>query len=202
MAICGKMVEGGGGVVSFPCTVEPKGHDGPCATPEKPATVRARERWLAEQTVVSTTCMTCNDTGKVPAVPGLPSEGWEPCPICTPPEEYARWKSQGLKRREGDQPVPVISGRRPVQELIIEDWKQRLAVGVARYGTGLQLFNGRNGFRDLYEELIDATNYTRQVIEERQEMLDKISEVLADHKLSASPTIIALLHDLKRWLEA
>lgn len=62
------------------------------------------------------------------------------------------------------------TGAPDIQPLVIRDLQDRYELGKARYGTGLQPFNGRSGLRDLYEELMDAVMYVRQVIEEDKAM--------------------------------
>ena len=52
---------------------------------------------------------------------------------------------------------------------IAQDVMYRKAVGVAKYGTPLQGFNGRNPVMDLYQELLDALNYMRQHMYEEVE---------------------------------
>jgi hypothetical protein len=71
------------------------------------------------------------------------------------------------KTREGDQPLPEANTYPPIQTLVIKDMEARKTIGLRRYGTLLQPFNGRDALRDLYEELLDATMYIRQVIYER-----------------------------------
>jgi hypothetical protein len=51
--------------------------------------------------------------------------------------------------------------------MVMDDLAARREVGIARYGTALQAHNGRDALRDLYEELLDAACYIRQVIAER-----------------------------------
>jgi hypothetical protein len=74
--------------------------------------------------------------------------------------------------REGDQQLPVKNNRLYIQDLVVADIEARKQVGIARYGTALQAHNGRDALRDLYEELIDACMYVRQLMEERDETLD------------------------------
>lgn len=74
---------------------------------------------------------------------------------------------QSLRQREGDQPLPTPNDETDVQSLVIEDIRKRRELGITRYGTPLQPFNGRDVLRDLYEELLDAACYVRQAIEER-----------------------------------
>ena len=66
-----------------------------------------------------------------------------------------------------EQPMPTPNGSPSVQGMVIADLETRLKVGIARYGTPLQPHNGRDALRDLYEELLDACCYTRQLIAER-----------------------------------
>lgn len=68
--------------------------------------------------------------------------------------------------RPGDQPNPTSGVGPDIQPLVIADLQARYELGKARYGTGLKAFNGRDGLRDLYEELMDAIMYTRQIMEE------------------------------------
>jgi hypothetical protein len=74
-----------------------------------------------------------------------------------------------LKQREGDQPLPTVNDRQDIQSQVIADIEARRQVGIARYGTALQAFNGRDALRDLYEELIDAAMYVKQLMVERDE---------------------------------
>jgi hypothetical protein len=69
-----------------------------------------------------------------------------------------------------EQPMPTVNDSPSVQSMVIADLQVRLQVGISRYGTGLQPFNGRDGLRDLYEELLDAATYIRQVIAERDQL--------------------------------
>lgn len=43
---------------------------------------------------------------------------------------------------------------------LVEDLKERKALGIQRYGVPLQPFNGRDMRRDLREELLDALVYS------------------------------------------
>lgn len=67
-----------------------------------------------------------------------------------------------------EQAMPVPNDRGSIQELVRHDLLQRERVGVQRYGTPLQAFNGRSALRDLYEELLDAACYARQMIAEQE----------------------------------
>lgn len=72
-----------------------------------------------------------------------------------------------LRNRPGDQQLPVPNEHTDIQSLVIEDIRQRREVGVSRYGTPLQPFNGRDALRDAYDEALDLACYLRQMIVER-----------------------------------
>ena len=74
-----------------------------------------------------------------------------------------------MKLRDGDQPLPVVNDREYVQTAVIRDFEARTAVGIERYGTGLQPFNGRDALRDAYEEALDLAVYLKQCLIERDE---------------------------------
>ena len=93
--------------------------------------------------------------------------------------------SEDVKRkdRSGDQPLPVPNDGPSMHDLVCVDlearWTARLSPGIVidmqvrkqlgldRYGSLLQAGNGRDALLDLYEELLDAVVYARQVQEER-----------------------------------
>lgn len=71
------------------------------------------------------------------------------------------------------QPNPIPNDSRPLWELVIEDMKERDQVGRERYGTPLQVGNGRNPAQDAYEESLDQTVYLKQLVIERQQMQEE-----------------------------
>lgn len=72
-----------------------------------------------------------------------------------------------LKHREGDQPLPIINNHKDIQSMVLADIEKRRTVGISRYGTALQPFNGRDMLLDAYEEALDLAIYLRGVIYER-----------------------------------
>lgn len=66
-----------------------------------------------------------------------------------------------------DQPAPTVNDGPAVWDLVIADMKARDEIGQERYGVRLQPHNGRDVIIDLYQELLDATVYMRQLIYER-----------------------------------
>ena len=65
-------------------------------------------------------------------------------------------------------PMPIPNDRPSVQRMVIADVEARRLIGIERYGTELQAFNGRDALVDAYEEALDLVMYLRQLIEERR----------------------------------
>lgn len=65
-----------------------------------------------------------------------------------------------------DQP-PHRPSSGDIWRLVIADMEARRLVGIERYGTPLQPFNGRDALIDAYQEALDLVAYLRQAIEER-----------------------------------
>jgi hypothetical protein len=94
------------------------------------------------------------------------------------------------KDRPGDQPMPV-EGRGPwIQDLVLKDLvaqlgdsvraaflmdevERRKALGLSRYGTLLQAFNGRDALQDAMDEAVDLIIYLRQALVEAAERRDE-----------------------------
>lgn len=66
-----------------------------------------------------------------------------------------------------EQRPPTPNDGLHIADLVIADMAARKQHGIATYGVALQAFNGRDALRDLYEELLDACVYIRQLMEER-----------------------------------
>lgn len=65
------------------------------------------------------------------------------------------------------QPQPTASDGPVIQDLVIADVHARKAQGLAKYGTLLKPFNGRDALVDAYQEALDLCQYLRQAIFER-----------------------------------
>jgi hypothetical protein len=65
------------------------------------------------------------------------------------------------------QPAPVVNDETPIQDLVIADLEARKQVGLERYGTMLQPFNGRDALMDAYQEALDLSVYLKQALVER-----------------------------------
>ena len=79
-------------------------------------------------------------------------------------EEYNA-KVSNLSKKE---PEPTKNTLPAVWDLVIRDINDRDAFGQKKYNTRLQPFNGRNVLVDLYQELLDAVVYVRQLIYEQE----------------------------------
>jgi hypothetical protein len=79
--------------------------------------------------------------------------------------------------REGDQQLPEINDRPDIQTQVIADIELRRQVGIQRYGTALQPFNGRDAAQDAYEEVLDLVMYWKQWLIERAELLAQLEAV-------------------------
>lgn len=69
-------------------------------------------------------------------------------------------------------------GQHNITEMVVNDIHERSEVGKAKYGTELQSFNGRDALQDLYEELLDASQYIKQKIVEDDTHINKVKSVL------------------------
>ncbi len=56
-----------------------------------------------------------------------------------------------------------------IQAMVRADLEERERLGISRYGTALYPHNGRDALKDLYEELLDACAYIKQVMVERDD---------------------------------
>lgn len=62
------------------------------------------------------------------------------------------------------QPKPITSTG-DVWLSVIRDMEERREFGIAKYGTPLQVGNGRNALVDAYQEALDLCVYLKQAIE-------------------------------------
>jgi hypothetical protein len=67
------------------------------------------------------------------------------------------------------EPEPIHNIYPAVWESVIEDMRERNAIGTLKYGTPLQPFNGRNSLVDAYQEALDLCVYLKQRIIEDKE---------------------------------
>ena len=135
--------------------------------------------------------------------------------------------SNGLKMRDGDQPLPVRNEHEGIQTLVLrdlavaegtiycghhgytlrllaEDIRARREVGIQRYGTELQPHNGRDALRDAYEEALDLWVYLRQLVVEcgtaagTESMQETLDRALTD-TIRTAGTLRTLLREAERF---
>lgn len=168
---CGQYVEMG--AVAYPCYLV-DGHDGPCAAQEKAQSITNHMQWAAGQGVAT----------------GQPMQ-IDPIHLQLPQPEVTSVQLPDLgarllnpltptRTRPGDQVLPTITNSPYVADLamswlgrntdhpkgalatIIHELEARKQVGIERYGTPLQAFNGRDVRQDVREEAIDLFTYLYQ----------------------------------------
>ncbi len=79
------------------------------------------------------------------------------------------------------QPDSVPNDSEPVWDMVVDDIKARDELGERKYGTRLQVGNGRDHLLDLYHELLDAVVYCRQELERRR-LAENEEATLSDAK--------------------
>jgi len=77
-----------------------------------------------------------------------------------------------------EQPAPMSNDSQPIWDLVVADMSARNALGVERYGTPLQAFNGRKALQDVYEEALDMVVYLKQQLVEEDVKNARIVEVI------------------------
>ena len=205
----------GKGIVTFPCTLE-TGHTGPHFAQENQPSVRERTEW--ENNLKAAEANPSLSLPHPAAEPlavfqgkpktsqeGLVEHGAPMATIDTSAPGQGRtvysassreWPTapqvEELKTREGDQPLPTVHEGEPyVADLVIQDIEERKQVGIQRYGTPLQAFNGRDVTLDAYEEALDLATYLRQLRLERGQLflaVQRLGMALEDVIGSPLPT--------------
>lgn len=69
--------------------------------------------------------------------------------------------------RNSEEPNPISNDLPVITGLVVEDLKERLEMGIEKYGTPLQPHNGRDPLIDAYQEIMDLALYLRQMIYEK-----------------------------------
>lgn len=101
-----------------------------------------------------------------------------------------------MKLRPGDQPLPTVNEEPDIQSQVIADIAARREVGISRYGTALQPFNGRDSLRDAYEEALDLCMYLKQCMVERDRPAKRNQERVARarERITAHPLLGRVRH--------
>jgi len=79
----------------------------------------------------------------------------------------------GPETLNAPQPPPQQNEGPVVWDLVIQDMRERDKIGVQKYHTHLQPFNGRETLIDAYQEALDLVVYLRQLIYEMYEGKEK-----------------------------
>lgn len=74
--------------------------------------------------------------------------------------------------------------------------RARQEIGLARYGSELQTFNGRDAIRDLTEELVDGLQYAVQVAMEWDAVLAVLRELALFHAAAGTRAFSVLDEEL------
>ena len=76
---------------------------------------------------------------------------------------------------------PVDAGQfQPIQDLVARDILKRKELGIKKYGKPVTIHNERRPDIDLYEELLDAAVYAKQLTEEFNYLIDVLLSVISD----------------------
>ena len=65
------------------------------------------------------------------------------------------------------QPAPTVNDNAYVQDAVLADIEERKQFGIRKYGTALQVGNGRDMLQDAYEEALDLVIYLKGCLLER-----------------------------------
>jgi spore coat protein CotF len=87
-----------------------------------------------------------------------------------------------------------------IADQVIEDIKVRKKHGKRKYGVPLRAFNNRSAAKDLYEELIDASQYCKQLLIEEASLSDVDKEYVRNLNMALElHTRFVNLKNKKGW---
>jgi hypothetical protein len=100
---------------------------------------------------------------------------------------------------------PPVAGDGDMWAEVISDMTERREFGLAKYGTPLQRWNGRNASVDAYQEVLDLIVYLRQAVTEQSTVRTRLEVIRADlvangHDATARENLIEALDDIMRML--
>lgn len=128
---------------------------------------KTAEKCLAKGTVGGTEELTC--------VRSFGHQGLHADALGTP------FSTEPTKQREGDQVLPTVrEGAEFVQDRAAREILDSKEVGIQRYGTALQTFNGRDMLRDAYEESRDHYIYMTGLIMAREAQEEELVQAVMD----------------------
>lgn len=222
MAECRERV--GGGTITYQCMLD-DGHRGPHAAVENSRSLSQRRKWEDEAREAAAVVEAhggrpltfAQNIGEGPGspVPGSnlqPKEYREANPgSASPPEKVTMDRSfpepfvtmdgqpAPPEPDEHEQALPTRNERESIQALLIKDIEARTQIGIQRYGTPLQAFNGRDAIRDAYEEALDLATYFKQVSVEKADFAERL-RALMEEGFVYVPGDEGFVSDLMGWL--
>lgn len=111
----------------------------------------------------------------------------------------------GLRQRPGDQPLPRTEDPQAsgMHDKAIALLLERKSLGLTRYGTTLQAFNGRDALQDAVEEVTDLLVYLLQVRDERDDTVGAARLAAErDETRERHQRDLDVIHELGRQLRA
>jgi len=82
------------------------------------------------------------------------------------------------------------------QENVVSEMRKRDILGLSRYGTHLQPFNGRDALEDLKDEVLDSVCYISQAIYEGRDV-DGILAINRQKLFDIAEEVIMIIGDLE-----
>lgn len=83
-------------------------------------------------------------------------------------DNYVDYCMKATKKAAEHQENPTKNELPCVQDMVVADIEARKQVGIERYGTVLQPWNGRSSLMDAYQEALDLAIYLRQLLYEEE----------------------------------
>ena len=99
------------------------------------------------------------------------------------------------------QSPPIQSDRPSAHDQLIEVIQERKQLGLERYNSLLQAYNGRDQMVDLLQELVDGSAYLINAIQERDDLLRKVEKLEAIASLAKQLIESTELHLVPRGAE-
>lgn len=95
------------------------------------------------------------------------------------------------------EPDPIGNEHPAIYDLLFKDLQDRDNFGKEKYGVRLQPFNGRDGLKDAFQEVLDLAVYLRQRIYEDEHQPD-LRAIIAEAKQAVqvgadSSTVVSIL---------